>query len=72
MELVDGFGLVSFETPAVEDKLRMTHMLQAIDRTSGYVFGKAEGTGDSVWTLAVRVGGGRYVCAGRTRGMGGL
>ena len=58
VELVDGFGLVSFETLAVEDKLSMTHMLQAIDRASGYVFGEAEGAGDSVWTLAVRGGWG--------------
>ena len=58
VDLVDSFGLVSFETLAVEDKLSMTHMLQAVDRAGGYAFGEAEGAGDSVWTLAMRGGWG--------------
>ncbi|CAZ79217.1 unnamed protein product [Tuber melanosporum] len=58
VDLVDSFGLVSFETLAVEDKLSMTHMLQAVDRTGGYAFGEAEGAGDNVWTLAMRGGWG--------------
>jgi GPN-loop GTPase len=58
VELVDGFGLVAFETLCVEDKLSMTHLLQAIDRAGGYAFGEAEGAGDSVWTIAMRGGWG--------------
>jgi len=58
VDLVDSFGLVSFETLAVEDKLSMTHMLQAVDRAGGYAFGEAEGAGDSVWALATRGGWG--------------
>ncbi|KAG0635095.1 hypothetical protein HOY80DRAFT_1012091 [Tuber brumale] len=58
VDLVDSFGLVSFETLAVEDKLSMTHMLQAVDRAGGYAFGEAEGAGDSVWALAMRGGWG--------------
>jgi len=53
-DLVDGFGLVGFETLAVEDKASMTHLLQVIDRAGGYVFGEAEGAGDSLWTVAMR------------------
>ncbi|PWW72802.1 hypothetical protein C7212DRAFT_223469 [Tuber magnatum] len=58
VDLVDSFGLVSFETLAVEDKLSMTHMLQAVDRAGGYAFGEAEGAGDDVWALAMRGGWG--------------
>jgi len=53
-DLIEGFGLVGFETLAVEDKKSMTHLLQTIDRASGYVFGEAEGGGDSLWTVAMR------------------
>ncbi|KAJ6258737.1 hypothetical protein Dda_6789 [Drechslerella dactyloides] len=53
-ELVDSFGLVGFETLAVEDKASMTHLLQTIDRAGGYAFGSAEGAGDSIWTVAMR------------------
>lgn len=58
IDVVDGFGLVSFETLAVEDKKSMTHLLQTIDRAGGYVFGEAEGAGDNVWTMAMRGGWG--------------
>ncbi|EWC47931.1 GPN-loop GTPase-like 2 [Drechslerella stenobrocha 248] len=53
-DLVDSFGLVGFETLAVEDKASMTHLLQAIDRAGGYAFGAAEGAGDNIWTVAMR------------------
>lgn len=58
VDVVDGFGLVSFETLAVEDKKSMTNLLQSIDRAGGYVFGEAEGAGDNVWTMAMRGGWG--------------
>ncbi|KAJ6096416.1 hypothetical protein N7486_007162 [Penicillium sp. IBT 16267x] len=56
ISLVEEFGLVSFETLAVEDKKSMMNLLRAIDRASGYAFGPAEGANDSVWQVAVREG----------------
>lgn len=56
VELVEDFGLVSFETLAVEDKKSMMKLLQAIDRAGGYVFGGAEGANDTVWQVAMREG----------------
>jgi hypothetical protein len=55
-ELVVDFGLVGFETLAVEDKLSMTHLLQVIDRAGGYAFGGAEGANDTIWQVAMREG----------------
>ncbi|TFY55457.1 hypothetical protein EVG20_g9310 [Dentipellis fragilis] len=37
-ELVEDFGLVGFETLAVEDKHSMLNLTRAIDRATGYVF----------------------------------
>ena len=56
VDLVEDFGLVSFETLAVEDKRSMMTLLQAIDRTGGYAFGGAEGANDTVWQVAMREG----------------
>jgi len=36
--LVEDFGLVGFETLAVEDKQSMLHLTHAIDRATGYVY----------------------------------
>lgn len=57
-ELVQDFGLVSFETLAVEDKRSMMGLLRAVDRAGGYAFGPAEGVNESVWQVAMREGGG--------------
>lgn len=56
VELVESFGLVGFETLAVEDKKSMLHLLQVIDRAGGYAFGGAEGANDTVWQVAMREG----------------
>ncbi|MCJ1435235.1 hypothetical protein MMC27_004607 [Xylographa pallens] len=56
VELIEDFGLVSFETLAVEDKRSMMNLLQAIDRAGGYAFGGAEGANDTVWQVAIREG----------------
>lgn len=56
VEVVQDFGLVAFETLAVEDKRSMMSLLQAIDRAGGYAFGTAEGANDTVWQVAVREG----------------
>ncbi|PGH17084.1 hypothetical protein AJ80_04957 [Polytolypa hystricis UAMH7299] len=55
VEVVQDFGLVSFETLAVEDKKSMMNLLRTIDRAGGYAFG-AEGANDTVWQVAVREG----------------
>lgn len=56
VELVEDFGLVGFETLAVEDKRSMMTLLHAIDRAGGYAFGGAEGANDTVWQVAMREG----------------
>ncbi|KAI9870551.1 MAG: hypothetical protein M1830_004110 [Pleopsidium flavum] len=56
IELVEDFGLVGFETLAVEDKKSMMMLLQAVDRAGGYAFGSAEGANDTVWQVAMREG----------------
>ena len=56
IELVEDFGLVGFETLAVEDKKSMMTLLHAIDRAGGYAFGGAEGANDTVWQVAMREG----------------
>lgn len=59
VSLVEEFGLVGYETLAVEDKKSMMALLQTIDRAGGYAFGGAEGANDSVWQVAVRQGMGQ-------------
>lgn len=54
VELIESFGLVGFETLAVEDRQSMMMLLRAIDRAGGYVFGGPEGANDSVWQVAMR------------------
>ncbi|KAK5657754.1 hypothetical protein OQA88_2827 [Cercophora sp. LCS_1] len=52
--LVEQFGLVSFEVLAVENKKSMMHLLRVIDRAGGYAFGTAEGANDTIWQVAMR------------------
>lgn len=59
INLVEEFGLVGYETLAVEDKKSMMSLLQTIDRAGGYAFGGAEGANDTVWQVAVREGLGK-------------
>jgi len=58
-QLIEDFGLVGYETLAVEDKKSMMALLRTIDRAGGYVFGGAEGASDTVWQTAVRQGVGQ-------------
>ncbi|THZ88668.1 putative ATP binding protein [Aureobasidium pullulans] len=58
IQLIGDFGLVAFETLAIEDKVSMTNLLHAVDRASGYVFGTDKGTNDSVWQVAMQEGWG--------------
>lgn len=57
VELVEDFGLVGFETLAVEDRQSMMQLLRTIDRAGGYAFGAEEGANESIWQVAVREGG---------------
>ncbi|WPH04498.1 Hypothetical protein R9X50_00738900 [Acrodontium crateriforme] len=62
ISLVEDFGLIGFETLAVEDRGSMASLLRAIDRASGYVFAGARGVDEegrtvdgeaSVWAQAM-------------------
>ena len=62
IQLIEDFGLIGFETLAVEDKQSMAQLLRAIDRASGYVFAGARGRDEegrtvegesSVWAQAM-------------------
>jgi len=57
VELVEDFGLVGFETLAVEDRQSMMQLLRTIDRAGGYAFGAEEGANESIWQVVVREGG---------------
>lgn len=58
IQLLSDFGIIGFETLAVEDKNSMMNLLHAIDRASGYVFGTERGTNESVWGIAMQEGWG--------------
>lgn len=51
ISLVEDFGLIGFETLAVEDRQSMASLVQAIDRASGYAFAGARATDESGRTL---------------------
>lgn len=51
ISLVEDFGLVAFETLAVEDRQSMASLVKALDRASGYVFAGARATDESGKTL---------------------
>jgi len=51
IQLVEDFGLVGFETLAVEDRASMASFLRAIDRATGYVFQGARGTDENGHTI---------------------
>lgn len=57
-EIIEQYGLVSFEVLSVENKRSMIHLLQIIDKANGYSFGSTEIGGDSVWNEATRNGWG--------------
>lgn len=51
IQLVEDFGLVGFETLAVEDRASMASFLRAVDRANGWVFAGARGTDETGRTL---------------------
>jgi GPN-loop GTPase len=51
IELIEDFGLVGFETLAVEDRQSMASLLKAIDRASGFVFAGVRGIDEQGRTL---------------------
>lgn len=58
IQLIGDFGLIGFETLAVENKESMLNLIHAIDRASGYVFGTEKGTNESIWQVAMQEGWG--------------
>ena len=59
VDLVEEFGLVGYETLAVEDKKSMMSLLTIIDKAVGYAFGGPSGANDTIWQVAVRDGLGK-------------
>jgi len=51
IQLVEDFGLVGFETLAVEDRASMAGFVRAIDRANGWVLAGARGTDETGRTL---------------------
>ncbi|CAK1358434.1 GPN-loop GTPase 2 [Cercospora beticola] len=51
ISLIEDYGLMGFETLAVEDRQSMAALLRAIDRASGYVFAGARGRDENGKTL---------------------
>lgn len=51
IQLVEDFGLVGFETLAVEDRASMASFVRAVDRANGWVFAGARGTDETGRTL---------------------
>lgn len=51
IDLIEDYGLMGFETLAVEDRQSMSTLLRAIDRASGYVFAGARATDEGGRTL---------------------
>lgn len=56
-DLIEDFGLLSFNVLAIEDKTSMINLLSLIDKANGYCFGSNELGGDSIWTDAIRQSG---------------
>lgn len=56
-DLIEDFGLLSYNVLAIEDKTSMINLLSLIDKANGYCFGTNELGGDSIWTDAVRQSG---------------
>ena len=65
IQLIEDFGLVSFQPLAVEDKASMAALVRAIDRASGFVFGAdARGVNEGgVWASAMQEGWGQMSVA---------
>lgn len=53
-ELIEDFGLLSYQVLSIEDKTSMINLLSLIDKSNGYCFGTNELGGDSIWSDAIR------------------
>ncbi|GMG59155.1 unnamed protein product [Ambrosiozyma monospora] len=53
-ELIEDFGLISYQVLSIEDKNSMINLLSLIDKSNGYCFGTNELGGDSIWSDAIR------------------
>lgn len=53
-ELVAEFGLVGYLTLCINDKDSVLHVVRAIDKANGYVFGGLETSNESIFEIADR------------------
>ncbi|KAJ3276578.1 GPN-loop GTPase 2 [Terramyces sp. JEL0728] len=53
-ELVEEFGLVGYFTLCVQDKESMMHIIRAVDKANGYIFGGLEKGNESIFETADR------------------
>jgi GTPase SAR1 family protein len=53
-ELVEEFGLVGFLTLAIEDKDSVLHVVRAVDKANGFVYGGLEDGNESIFEVADR------------------
>jgi hypothetical protein len=51
-ELVAEFGLVGYHTLCINDKESVLHVIRAIDKANGYVFGGLENSNESIFEIA--------------------
>lgn len=54
-DVVEDFGLVSFEVLAIENKQAMINLLCVIDKANGYTIGSNEIGGDTIWRTLVGI-----------------
>ncbi|KAK4688226.1 GPN-loop GTPase, partial [Tremellales sp. Uapishka_1] len=69
-ELVEEFGLVGFETLAVEDKTSMMKLLRLLDKVTGYIFIPTEGEEDGQATTNPNAHALFSSASGMTMGLG--
>lgn len=53
-ELVEEFGLVGFLTLCIQDKESVLHVVRAVDKANGYIFGGLENGNESIFEAADR------------------
>ncbi|WVQ81630.1 hypothetical protein IAT38_003754 [Cryptococcus sp. DSM 104549] len=71
VELVEGFGLVGFETLAVEDKESMLNIVRQVDKMTGYIFVPHSGDDDGTNAINTQALFGSAFSGGRLLGRAG-
>lgn len=60
-DIIEDFGLVTFEVLSIENKQSMINLLSIIDKASGYSFGYNEVGGDTIWNDVLRASSKNYI-----------